>query len=177
MRHKKSYMIVAVLLLLIAAAVPPLVIWWHHIFPTKEVSELYSRYENVDGVEASFVKDFRVNDTLFVDVTVLEATTDSAWQQLLDDFNIYIMTPEEIALYGDAQYTNISATMRPCYDYKGTPDTNKSLNDVVSVYHPRHQICVFHTSITAGQFDVVFFIVQNSVNNSNIKFKNNEKNR
>nr|MCR4812517.1 hypothetical protein [Bacteroidales bacterium] len=67
---------------------------WKYLFPTREVSELYARYAGVDGIEASFIKDYRVNDSVFVDVTVLEATTDSAWIVLKDNYNIPKMTPE-----------------------------------------------------------------------------------
>lgn len=52
----------------------------------EECGELYRHYQDSEGIEASFVKDFRVNDTLAVDVVLLEATTDSAWCELLLDF-------------------------------------------------------------------------------------------
>ena len=52
----------------------------------RSVSDLYRRYEHADGIAASYIHNFPVNDTLRVDVTLLEATTDSAWQALCADF-------------------------------------------------------------------------------------------
>ena len=76
------------LLLAVALSVITAVTRWHRIFPTDEVSELYTRYEHVEGLEVSYIKDFKVNDTVFVDVTMLEAKTDSAWALLKRDFEV-----------------------------------------------------------------------------------------
>ncbi|MCR4811971.1 MAG: hypothetical protein K5867_05170 [Bacteroidales bacterium] len=168
MKRRWIITIVACLALLVVGLV---VLLRPRIVSTNETSELYRRYEKSEHITASFVKDFRVNDAVKVDVTMLEAKNDSTWSQLLDDFNIYQMTPEEIALYGSDQYTNVSVSIRPNYDYKGIPDSNRILNDIVSIYHPQRQLCVFHTSGNEGQFDVVFFIIENCINNSNIKIK------
>ena len=54
----------------------------------RSVSDLYRRYEHADGIAASYIHNFSVNDTLRVDVTLLEATTDSAWQALCADFAV-----------------------------------------------------------------------------------------
>lgn len=64
------------------------VAWWHYVRPQQQVSDLYRRYHNADGIAASYIHNFPVNDTLSLDVTLLEATTDSAWQALCADFAI-----------------------------------------------------------------------------------------
>ena len=53
-----------------------------YLFPLRQVSPLYLRYEHVPGIAASYVHGFRINDTLRVDVTLLEATTDSGWAEI-----------------------------------------------------------------------------------------------
>ena len=75
--------------LLVAAAVLAVgVAVWRYTAPQRHVSDLYRRYENADGIAASYIHNFPVNDTLTLDVTLLEATTDSAWQALCADFAI-----------------------------------------------------------------------------------------
>ena len=75
--------------LLVAAAVLAVgVAVWRYTAPQRHVSDLYRRYEHADGIAASYIHNFPVNDTLRVDVTLLEATTDSAWQALCADFAI-----------------------------------------------------------------------------------------
>jgi len=58
----------------------------------EECGALYQRYKDAEGIDASFIKDFPVNDTLTTDALLLEAATDSAWCELLLDFGV----PEEM---------------------------------------------------------------------------------
>ena len=44
-----------------------------------QCSKLYWQYRGQEGIEASYVRDYPVDDTTLVDVTLLHATTDSAW--------------------------------------------------------------------------------------------------
>lgn len=53
-----------------------------YLLPLRQVSPLYLRYERMPGIAASYVHGFRINDTLRVDVTLLEATTDSGWAEI-----------------------------------------------------------------------------------------------
>ena len=47
-----------------------------------QCSTLYWQYRGQEGIEASYVRDYPVDDTTLVDVTLLHATTDSAWVSL-----------------------------------------------------------------------------------------------
>ena len=64
------------------------VAWCRYVAPHRQVSDLYRRYEHVDGIAASYIHNYPVNDTLSLDVTLLEATSDSGWQTLCSDFAI-----------------------------------------------------------------------------------------
>ena len=44
-----------------------------------QCSKLYWQYRGQEGIEAFYVRDYPVDDTTLVDVTLLRATTDSAW--------------------------------------------------------------------------------------------------
>ena len=57
-----------------------------------ELDPLYLRYEHAPGMATGFVKDFRVNDSVAVDVTTLQALDTAAWNRLMDDFGF----PEEL---------------------------------------------------------------------------------
>lgn len=75
-----------ILALAVAAAIG--VVVWRHVLPMRRVSDLYRHYEHADGIAASYIHNYHVNDTITLDVTLLEATTDSAWQALCSDFAI-----------------------------------------------------------------------------------------
>ena len=78
------------------------VIRYPRTVPLEECSDVYKRYKDVEGVRATYVKDYRVNDTLTVGVTLLEATTDSGWAKLQEGFGIPVIPKElEALLYED----------------------------------------------------------------------------
>lgn len=81
---------ILITLLLAAAAVAAVVLWrgWPHLFPSSDTDDLYRRYEHNDYIRATHLKDFQVNDTLATDALLLEAATDSAWCELLEDFGM-----------------------------------------------------------------------------------------
>ena len=88
-RNKIIRFWIVVLLLLVVEALALSTGWWGpRLFPGCYVSDLYRRYEHADGIRASFLKDYRVNDTLCLDVTLLEATTDAGWDTLQAHFRI-----------------------------------------------------------------------------------------
>ncbi len=80
MKKWHKTLLVAAAILAVAVAV------WRYTAPQRQVSDLYRHYEHADGIAASYIHNFPVNDTLTLDVTLLEATTDSAWQALCADF-------------------------------------------------------------------------------------------
>lgn len=84
--NKKRFWTIVALLALVETLVLFCVFQWRYIFPSHEVSEIYTRYENTDGIDASFIKDFRVNDSVFIDVTLLEAKDSAGWEMLKRDF-------------------------------------------------------------------------------------------
>lgn len=74
--------------LLLAVAIPLLTAYWPRILQPRQCSPLYQRYYNVPGIEASYVKGFRINDTLAIDATLLHATDSASWERLLNDFHL-----------------------------------------------------------------------------------------
>lgn len=59
-----------------------------HTVPWEECSEVYRRYATTDGIRASYIKDYRVNDTITLNITLLEATDSAGWDLLQNDFSI-----------------------------------------------------------------------------------------
>ena len=83
----KRHWIFRIVCILLAIIIP----WMIKSLPTplldKDCSPLYQRYADDPDIEASYVKGFRVHDTLTIDATLLR--TDSAgWARLVDDFHL-----------------------------------------------------------------------------------------
>ena len=138
---KRFWMWVGIALLIELAA---FTLWkrWYWFFPSYSVSELYTKYAGTEGLNVAFVKDYRVNDTVFVDVTMIEATTDSAWIMLQNDFNIPII-PEE---YRDlvSSFNSIDFRLAPKINPKLPMDSIAENNNVIVTSRQNKTICVFH---------------------------------
>ena len=115
--------------------------------PESECSEVYRRYAHVPGVDAAFVKDFPINDTVTVDVTLLRATDSASWAYLIKAFNI----PDElIQTTKDMPQNNTWVWRSP----KNEPEKriilssqNKdSILEIVVISFAERQIGIFHSS-------------------------------
>ena len=110
------------------------------VVPLSQCSPVYRHYAQVSGIEASFVKDFPLNDTVSIDVTLLQATTGPAWQRLKDDFG-YLSHDQE---YEDKR-GNIDYKFSPKKNYSQPMDQSCFLNnDGIVFSHKEKIICVFH---------------------------------
>lgn len=84
---KKSWPITILVCLLILGG-GGLILGWPRTVPFEQCSEIYQKYANEEDIKASFIKDFKVNDTVFVDVTLLEAIDSTGWDILKKDFEV-----------------------------------------------------------------------------------------
>ena len=86
--NKKRFWLIIAILALVEALVCYVILQREYLFPSDEVSEVYTRYADDESIDASFIKGYRVNDTLFVDVTLLQAKDSAGWERLLNDFHL-----------------------------------------------------------------------------------------
>lgn len=105
----------------------------------------------MDGVDATFIKDYKVNDTVCVDVTMLEAKTDSAWSMLQSDFKIPELDSVLLEFVVDKEHIVMSfiASMH-------IPDSQSLLDNSVLLfsYHQK-AVCVFHALNERQQYEVL----------------------
>lgn len=114
---------------------------WPRTVPFDQCSFAYQTYASQPGICASFIKDYRINDTVFVDVTFIEATTDSAWNVILNDFNMPVI-PEE---YRELVEKNSSIEFNLIS--KEDPqkiDEDIDNNDVLVLSRQKHSVCILH---------------------------------
>jgi hypothetical protein len=133
------------IILAVALGVITLIYRWHRIFPTHEVSEIYSRYAKEEGIDAAFVKDYRVNDTLCINATLLEATDTSAWNMIAKDLNV--PPPPEIPAEYKELYAraNSFSTFVVEKDSINVGDQKIVIQDVYIFSRKDRTICIFHS--------------------------------
>lgn len=138
---------------LLIALVPPFVVLAvllaQRSIPAAEASDLYRRYEHSEHISATFIKDFPVDDTLCVDVTLLQATDSAGWEALRRDFNVPTLPEHFLALIEDKDDNVMS--------YKASSDYKELFEEmgikeeyVIAISYIKHNIGVFHT-ITESQ--------------------------
>lgn len=164
MSTKNTYFTVFAVVVALSVAVPLLVVHKPWRGTKVETSELYNRYADKEGIEASFIKDYRVNDSIFVDVTVLEATTDSVWEELLHDFNMTLI-PDEVLEYLNDK--DLVVWLAPKIDYSMSMDSVILNNDVISMVYLSKCICVFSIE-TEQQIKAVNFHQYDESSNKNL---------
>ena len=109
--------------------------------PERKCSQVYQRYAHVEGIQAAYVKDYRINDTLTVAVTLLEATTDSGWAMLQEDFGLPVIPKEyEERFVGDSNRVSIKKFPK---DIPLFLDGDTLTDDLIIVSLYKHTICHF----------------------------------
>ena len=137
---KKNKLICVVLFVTVVVA---MLAWGYlaRVVPYWQCSEVYKRYSRVEGVRATYMKDYRINDTLTIGVTLLEATTDSGWAMLQEDFGLPVIPKEyEERFVGDSN--KVSTKIVP----KESPlvDGEDSLvHDIIAISRYKHIIAHF----------------------------------
>ena len=120
----------------------------------EECSAEFLRYKDVEGIDASFVKDFPVNDTLAVDVTTLQATDSVGWETLKKDFHAFPL-PENNQKKIDQGIDVISIHLAPKTDPTLPMDTTDLLNNNVVAISRLHQTVSIFNVTTKAEMDAV----------------------
>ena len=134
---------------------------WPRTVPFDQCSDLYKQYANVDGVDATFIKDYKVNDTVLVDVTLLEATTDSGWAVLVRDFEMDELSPL-LQMLIDRGENLVFSKLIP----KSRP-SDSAPNDVLAYSYTTRTVSIFHIANDSEEHAVLFHNLDKSTNKDN----------
>jgi len=155
MRPKPKQFLLPAIIFLAIVLVALAVRLWPRTVPFDQCSDLYKQYANVEGIDATFIKDYKVNDTVFVDVTLLEATDSMGWATLEKDFEIPNPSPDfqqRIDSGKDLIYTKIipKATVLDTLQ-------NSYTKNLLAISHLNRSLIVFHTKNKAEEHAVLFY--------------------
>ena len=148
-----------IILLLSLLAVIAVVLWrgWPHLFPSSDVSDLYRRYENNEYIRATEIHNFRVNDTLAVDVTTLQATDSVGWETLKKDFQIVDFSAETIERM-KASHNTVALRMTSKNTLGAPCDTsNLDNNNILAIDYQQHSVGYFYTKNKEENFQILHY--------------------
>ncbi len=141
---RRSIVTICILLCAVGGAVAYKM--WPRTVPLAECSEVYRRYADTPGINAAYIKDYRVNDSVTVCVTLLEALDSSSWDSLKNDFKIEAVLDSMYKVHGPIEINETTKNMRlaPKCDYNLPKDSIFTNNDFIVTTFYRHIICIFH---------------------------------
>ena len=141
---KRRLLTFGLLALLLVAAVTA----WHYrarLLPHREAGEIFLRYRDIPGIDADYIKNFRINDTLCLDMTLFEAEDSLAFATLLKAWN---KSEEYITdiMSGETKENTRFVSIQE----KGHPEKPKDMedmanNEVVAIFPKRKAVAIFHT--------------------------------
>ena len=129
---------------------------WPRQLPSQQCDSIFLRYENNKHVSVAYFKDFPINDTTFVDVTTLHATTDSAWNALCDDFISphYSNEEKEIVVHGNSVTFFTVSRKNPLI--RANPLSDNDI-DFVALCPNKSTICFYHIENIDQITNIIFF--------------------
>lgn len=135
---------------------------WPRTIPFDQCSDVYKRYAAVDGVVATFIKDYKVNDTVFVDATLLEAKDSAVWVMLKNDFEV--PNPGPIAQqFIDNGEDLIGVKIIPKSIAVDT--TSKEYpNNILAISYLNHTLTIFHIKNDVEKHAVKYYNFDKSTN-------------
>lgn len=161
--NKKRFWTVIAIVAVIEVLAIALVQQWRYIFPSHEVSDLYTHYEKVDGIDASFIKDFRVNDSVFIDVTLLEAKDSAGWATLMHDFAVPEPNAELQAFIDNGEDLIFSQPLTPSRYPISIPSDTILFNELAISYYT-HTLTIFHSKNEKERHAVLLHDLDESTN-------------
>ena len=159
---KKQWNITVLVYLLIVGGGAGVLLWPRTV-PLGQCSEVYKTYANNPSIKASFIKDFRINDSVTVDVTLLEAVDSNGWNTLVTDMNLGIQdssTRSDIA--NGMDLITVKQVKKGVYS---KPIATSSGNvDIVATSHLRKEVSIFHPKDRKEKHAIWFYNLEKSIN-------------
>ena len=117
---------------------------WPRTVPLSQCSEVYQRYHDTPGIQASFIKNKQINDTLRLDMTLFEAEDSLAFANLLKSMGKSDEYITDILSLGGNTDKCYSGTFRRG-ELGSLGDSDDANNEVRSVFPVRMTVAIFHT--------------------------------
>ena len=142
-----KFLLLAIASILVVVAVK----YWPRVLTPDQCSEVYRRYKDSNGLHVAFVKDYRVGDSITVDVTTIEATDSANWDKLLRDLNVHEYTISLNRQYVQEGKSPVSTSYRLKDNPSQKSTDNDNTNNTLMVTAYREQIVYFFSIDSKNQ--------------------------
>lgn len=140
--------IITLIALVAAAGIFVAVKYWPRTVDDEACSRYYAKYLEQEGIQATYIQGQRLNDTLRIDLTLLQATDAANWERLQQDFNIPSADSTTNALTGEGN-NSILLFLLP----NDIADT-ATVPDIAAASRTLRCVSIFHAR-TMAQFNAI----------------------
>ena len=147
---RRRFWLLALAVAIFAAGLAAFVRYREFLFPSRTAHLIYNHYAGDSTLHSAYVLNYKLDDTLVVDVAVLQATTDSAWNLIEREF---IALPKESICEIDTTLPLIRVAYLEPYD-----DTC-----IMSAIYAEKIICIFSSENKEDFRSILFKIFDKSI--------------
>lgn len=133
---------------------------WPRNVPLARCSRAYQTYACCPGINASFIEDYTISDSVTVPVTLLCAATDSAWAILQKDYNLHDPLPDldpDMRELFSRNKKMVWCQKIPKDSRFQTLPADTALSDLLAVSFFNRTIAIFHVKNREEQCAVLFY--------------------
>ena len=140
-KHIKIFWRIVFALSLLTALAASLPFLWPRLFPSLYATDAYRTYADRPGIDATCLHNFPLDDTLTIDVTILQATDSLGWAVLRRDFSL----PDEVIEVQEmTNKRSVNFFLAPKNNYSAPMDTTDICNnDLVTMCVKDRTVMVF----------------------------------
>lgn len=143
---RKHY--IALLIVLAGMALGAKCLLWPRQLPPEACSDVYRHYRNTPGIKAAFLKDYPLDDSTTIDVTMLQASDSATWEETLMQIHNLDKKSGFLPL-------KVSFKLIPKHDSKsGTENNRIEDNDFLASNFNDLTIAIFHLE-NEHQYDAI----------------------
>lgn len=148
----------ALLCLLILGSAAAVILW-----PRSDDASLSRHYNHIPSIKATYFKDYPINDTLTLNVTLLQALDSAGWRTLRNDFNIAELDP--------ALQQLIDSGLDPLFtlrvnkdDYTQSVDSTCPNSQLLAFSYKSQTVTLFHVTNKDELHAVIYHNIDKSIN-------------
>ena len=148
----------ALLCLLILGSAAAVILW-----PRSDDASLSRHYNHIPGIKATYFKDYPINDTLSINITLLQALDSAGWRTLRNDFNIAELDP--------ALQQLIDSSLDPLFthrvnkdDYTQSVDSTCPNSQLLAFSYKSQTVTLFHVTNKDELHAVIYHNIDKSIN-------------
>ena len=134
---------------------------WPRTLTAEQCGEINQRYLSIPNVHSTFTKDKKINDSVSVDVVLLQAENEAGWGKMMEEFDIADIPDEYLADFNSdsnqvwLKFLNIDSTRQ------------QPPSEMAVIYFYKKSILLLHLANEYQYNTLVRYYLESNIKNNN----------